>query len=229
MTTRSGTDALLPRSATLQSMVEIVPAILPKSFEGLTHGLARLSGVAPLIQIDLVEVNVLAEQETIPMWEEFDFEADIMLPDPQQEVRHCIDLGFSKIVVHAEALGAKEALTMLQETREGTFATMVGVALQSADSPEALTEFDGLFDYVQVMGIERIGSQGQPFDQRSITLIKELRAKFPELVIQVDGAVAPHVRELVAAGANRLVIGSAIMQAENPREVYKALYLEANR
>ena len=210
-------------------MVEIVPAILPKSFEGLTHGLARLSGVAPLIQIDLVEVNVLAEQETIPMWEEFDFEADIMLPDPQQEVRHCIDLGFSKIVVHAEALGAKEALTMLQETREGTFATMVGVALQSADSPEALTEFDGLFDYVQVMGIERIGSQGQPFDQRSITLIKELRAKFPELVIQVDGAVAPHVRELVAAGANRLVIGSAIMQAENPREVYKALYLEANR
>jgi len=210
-------------------MVEIVPAILPKSFEELSRGLKRLSGIAPLIQIDLVEKNVLAGQETIPMWEEFDFEADIMLPNPQQEVRHCIDLGFSKIVVHADALGAREALTMLQETREGTFATRVGVALQSTDSPEALTEFEGLFDYVQVMGIERIGSQGQPFDQRSITLIKELRAQFPELVIQVDGAVAPNVREFVAAGANRLVVGSAIMSAENPREVYKALYLEANR
>src|SRR3990167_561047 len=80
-------------------MVEIVPAILTKSFEELSRGLKRLSGIAPLIQIDLVEKNVLAGQETIPMWEEFDFEADIMLPNLQQEVRHCIDLGFSKIVV----------------------------------------------------------------------------------------------------------------------------------
>lgn len=209
-------------------MVEIVPAILPKSFEELEQGLARLSGVAPLIQIDLVGENVLSGQETIPLWEEFDFEADSMLPNPVAEVRYCIDLGFSRIVVHADALGAKEAMTMLQETREGDFAIQVGVALQSADSPEELTEFVGLFDYVQVMGIAHIGSQGQPFDPRAIALIKELRVQFPELIIQVDGAVAPHVRELVAAGANRLVIGSAIMRAENPREVYKALYTEAN-
>lgn len=209
-------------------MIAIIPAILPKSFEELAEGLARLSGVAPLIQIDLVGKNVLAGQETIPMWEEFDFEADIMLPNPQQEVRHCIDLGFSKIVVHAGAPGAKEALTMLQETREGNFATQAGVALQSTDSPEMLLEFAGLYDYVQVMGIENIGSQGQPFDPRVVELVKNLRAQFPELVIQVDGAVTPHVRELVHAGANRLVVGSAIMLAESPQQIYKALYTEAN-
>jgi pentose-5-phosphate-3-epimerase len=80
------------------------------------------------------------------------------------------------------------------------------------------------------MGIDHIGRQGEPPDphHHELLLIAELRTKFPKLLIQVDGAVAPHVRELVQAGASRLVVGSAIVNADNPKEVYKALYTEAN-
>jgi pentose-5-phosphate-3-epimerase len=211
-------------------MVEIIPAVLPKSFEGLEHGLGRLHTVAPLVQIDLVGTNVLEGHYALPFWEEFDFECDIMLTNPAGEVQTCIDAGASRIVVHAEAITAKEALTMLQQMRGGEIPTVVGVALRSHDTPDALSPFDGLYDFVQVMGIDTIGKQGEPADPhgKELELIKALRAEYPELVIQVDGAAASHVQELVAAGANRLVIGSAIVNASNPEEAYKTLYTEAN-
>lgn len=214
----------------LSRQVEIIPAILPKSFEELEGVLARLRSVAPLVQVDLVGNNILAGHETYPFWEEFDIECDIMLLHPEQEVRTCIDVGASRIVVHAAAPGAREALQMLQDTREGDFAIKVGLALAAHDTLEVLREFENLYDYVQVMGIDHIGKQGEPPDphHRELELIKSLRKEYPDLVIQVDGAVAAHPRELVEAGANRLIIGSAIIKAEDPRDKIKSLYTEVN-
>jgi hypothetical protein len=63
------------------NMIEIIPAILPKSFAELEEGLSRLRGVVPFVQIDFVGKNVLSEQESIPLWEEFDFEADVCCPN----------------------------------------------------------------------------------------------------------------------------------------------------
>lgn len=232
-------------------MVELIPAVLPKSFAELGQSLEFLRGVAPRVQVDLVGVNILAGQSAMPLWKEFDFEFDIMLPDPRAVVQDCIDMGASSMVVHVTAtetatLGVakgREALQMLQDKRggdpdrpndqghPGVFPIEVGVALRSHDTPEALEDFKNLYDYVQVMGIDHEGRQGEPPDphHKEIELVRALRAKFPNLMIQVDGAVAPHVRELVAAGANRLVVGSALTQAPNPNAVYKALYTEANR
>jgi pentose-5-phosphate-3-epimerase len=211
-------------------MIEIIPAVLPKSFEGLEAGLARLHGVAPLVQIDLVQTNVLEGQESIPFWEEFDFEADVMLPNPSSVVGGCIQAGASRIVVHASAKDAREALQLLQDTREGDFAVAVGIALAAHDMPEALKPFDGLYDYVQVMGIDHIGKQGEPPDphHHEVMLIAQLRSLYPNLIIQVDGAAAAHVAELVKAGANRLVVGSAILTADNPLEEFQRLYNVAN-
>ena len=226
-------------------MVELIPAVLPKSFAELTqvlgrlHGLPAQAGVSPIVQVDLVGTNVLAGQYAMPLWEEFDFEFDIMLHDPRGVVEQCIDLGASRVVVHAEAQSAKETVAFLQPMRGGEFPVEVGVALRAHDVLDALEPFGplrqladgGLYDYVQVMGIDHIGQQGEPPDPhgKEIELIRALREQFPDLVIQVDGAVAPHVRELVAAGANRLVVGSVLTQANNPKIVYKALYTEANR
>lgn len=209
-------------------MIDIIPAVLPKSFKELEQGLERLQGVAPLVQIDLVGTNVLAGREAPPLWEEFDFEFDIMLPQPEAEVARCIELGASRVVVHASVATAGEALQFLQPYRSGDYAVAVGVALSSTAAPDELKRFEGLYDYVQVMGIERVGSQGQPFDARVLDTIKNLRASYPNLVIQVDGAAATHPQELVEAGASRLVVGSAVINAPNPKEALKALYNKAN-
>ncbi len=211
-------------------MIEIIPALLPKSYDELEEGLARLRGVAPLVQVDLVGTNILAGKESIPFWDEFDFEADIMLPHPSSEIEAVLISGPSRVVVHANAQDARDALLMLQDTRQGSFPIEVGVALASHDTPEALAPLEGLFDYVQVMGIDHIGVQGEPADphHKEIELIKALRAAHPTLTIQVDGAAGAHPRELVLAGANRLIVGSRIMSANNPAKELKAVYTEAS-
>ncbi|MBP9711315.1 MAG: hypothetical protein KBD50_03620 [Candidatus Pacebacteria bacterium] len=209
-------------------MTEIIPAILPKSYRGLEEGLVRLQHVAPLVQIDLVDTNVLAGREAPPLWEEFDFEFDIMLPNPAAEVEGCVALGASRIIVHAHTGSALEAVQFLQQYRNGDFPILVGIALSSTGKPEELKPFEGLYDYVQVMGIAHIGKQGEPFDSRVLETIKTLRAAYPELVIQVDGAAATHPKELVEAGANRLVVGSAIINADNPKEMVQSIYSKAN-
>ena len=211
-------------------MIEIIPAVLPKSLEELERELGKLVGVARSVQIDLAEKNILARQNEMPHWQEFDFEFDLMLEHPEREVEQCIALGASRIVVHAQNVGAREALEALQGSRDGEFAIATGLALQSHDSPEAMEPFMGLYDFVQVMGIDHIGKQGEPPDPhgKAVELVQRLRNIYPTLQIQVDGAVAPKIKEYVAAGATRLVVGSAILTAEDPRAVYNALYTEAN-
>jgi hypothetical protein len=84
-------------------MIEIIPAILPKNWSELERGLEMLQGVAPLVQIDLVGTNVLLGKYSLPLWEEFDFECDIMLKDPAAEVQSCIDVGAARILKYCSS------------------------------------------------------------------------------------------------------------------------------
>ncbi|MBY0294404.1 hypothetical protein K2Q08_03695 [Patescibacteria group bacterium] len=208
--------------------IQIIPAVLPKSLEELETALAKLRGVAPLVQVDLVGENVLEGEIIMPLWESFDFEFDIMLKDPEAHVEQCVELGASRIVVHAEATHAKQALERLQHLRGGSYAVEVGIALRAHDEPDALAPFEGLFDYVQVMGIELIGQQGQPPDPHhgEIKLLKALRALYPSMPLQCDGAVAAHPKEIAEAGATRLVIGSAIVNAEDAAQALEQFQRE---
>jgi pentose-5-phosphate-3-epimerase len=217
-------------------MVEIIPAVLPKSYEELETGLRHLHGVSKIVQVDLVGENILKGHEAMPLWQEFDFECDIMVPKPGEEVQPCIDIGARRLVIHPDSaakdaaywVSAEAAIQAAQLHRGGDYGVLLGIALANSDSVGALSKYTNLYDFVQVMGIDHIGSQGQPFDPQALTLISALRAAHPQLSIQVDGGAAEHVKELVQAGANRIVIGSAIMQAADPKAAYKALYTEAN-
>jgi ribulose-phosphate 3-epimerase len=80
------------------------------------------------------------------------------------------------------------------------------------------------FDYVELMGIDEIGRQGQPFDERVLQRIRDIKAKYPDLEVSIDGSVnedtLPRLKE---AGADRFVVGSAILNAENPEAMHKKL------
>ncbi|HVY72510.1 MAG TPA: hypothetical protein VG984_00435 [Candidatus Paceibacterota bacterium] len=211
-------------------MIDIIPAVLEHSVDDLRVALERLRGASATVQIDMVGSDFLKNEESLPLWDEFDFEFDLMLPHPEQHVEHCIELGASRIIVHARDKGAHEALLLLQHLRGGSFATEVGIALAVDETPRALDAFEGLYDYVQVMGIAHEGSQGQTFDERALALVQHIHALHPAYIIQVDGGLRTrHVRALVDVGASRLVAGSAILNADNPRAAYEALVKEANQ
>ncbi len=66
------------------------------------------------------------------------------------------------------------------------------------------------------MGIDKIGFQGQPFDERVLEQVKNIREKFPEKIISVDGSVNEEtISELSDVGVNHFVMGSAFFENEN--------------
>lgn len=229
-------------------MTEVIPAIMPDTLSDLKAGMEKVAGLAPLVQIDLMDgkfvsektwpyerttpdrdfQKILKEEHGFPYWEELEFEADLMVANPEEVWRDWVKAGASRIILHIESTDNFRAL--LDEIKKGMvgpdsfFYSQIGVAINITTPNEELYPFVSEIDFVQFMGIERIGFQGQPFDDRVLTKISELKTRYPSAVVSVDGGVnlnsAP---KLIAAGAERLVVGSAIMRADDPQTVISEL------
>ncbi|KAM5531786.1 hypothetical protein V8D89_014556 [Ganoderma adspersum] len=68
------------------------------------------------------------------------------------------------------------------------------------------------------------GRGGQKFLDRCVPKVAELRARFPDKDIEVDGGVGPKTIDVCAdAGSNVIVAGTAIFNAEEPEKVIAVL------
>lgn len=218
-------------------MKEIIPAILPKNFEDLKSKIGQMRGLVPLVQVDLCDGifvpavtwpfrdqdarsadEILNEREGMPYWDEINFEFDLMVSDAVENLEKYIKLGARRLVFHMEAVGDAQEF---REFIEGMDMYVkenldIGVALNNDTDLEIIEPFIHDIDFVQLMGIKEIGKQGEPFDERVLERIEQLKAKHPDIVISVDGAVNEDSAErLLAAGADRLVIGSAIWESDD--------------
>ncbi|KAH6723452.1 hypothetical protein DL95DRAFT_389446 [Leptodontidium sp. 2 PMI_412] len=78
-------------------------------------------------------------------------------------------------------------------------------------------------DMVLVMTVHP-GFGGQKFMASELPKVTELRKRYPELNIEVDGGLGPGTIDQAAdAGANVIVAGSAVFGAKDPREVIAKL------
>lgn len=223
--------------------VEIIPAVLPQSFKELQALLAPLAGSVRQAQVDVVDgryakgkswpyrdrasFDKLVEQEHgLPFWDKIDFQFDLMVEDPAAELNNFISAGATQIILHARSHTTEQALQQMVDLRTnemGGYAVRAGLALGPQENPDVLLPFESQFDFVQVMGIDREGRQGEPLDKKAVYLVERLRKRYPHLPLQVDGGVTlENARELVAAGANRLVVGHAIVKADDPAAAYRA-------
>jgi len=224
--------------------IEIIPAILEQSLDEIAARLESIQGAARSVQIDVVDggyapnrtwpyaeksqqaefARIVAQDEGFPLWEDFDFEIDLMVAHPERVVLDWVEAGALRIIVHANSVGSLDALQKLSTFRGGDFGVAVGVALSCTDTSDTLEPFSGLYDFVQVMGVEKIGFQGRGFDARALTLLRALKEKYPGLQLQIDGGVGHnHLLDCVEAGAVRITSGSAIFGNDDPRRSLREL------
>lgn len=221
-------------------MIEIIPAVMPTSTTDLQSKLAQVAGHISIAQIDIMDgkfvkdvswpytedeeyfQGILNEDAGLPYWDQFDFEVDLMIVRPEEVIDDWITAGVRRIVVHQESTDNLEKI--LKDFRErfpkseqlDVFDCEIGIA-QNIDTPtESLFPFLDRVDFVQFMGIDVIGQQGNSFDEKVLEKIRALREHSPQTIISVDGGVSLDTApELVAAGVNRLVVGSAIFKSED--------------
>ena len=223
-------------------MIEIVPAILPEDIQEIREKLTELMEVVSYVQIDFCDgvyvksktwpfnhsddyvfEQIVSEEEGLPYWDRFNFEFDLMVKDASKSFDTFIKLGASRIIFHLEA---EENENEFLEFLEGIDLYIrdnveIGVAIKQSTLVSKLDPLIAHLDFVQLMGIKEIGKQGQEFDEGVLEQIRTLRAKYPELVISVDGGVDKStVSRLREAGVNRLVVGSDIWKANDiPNEI----------
>jgi len=153
-----------------------------------------------------------------------------MVSEPFVIGRRFARAGVGRVTMHREAFGsaerAAEALHSLKE--EGV--REVGIALKLDTPLSALNGCVEACDYVHLMSVADIGSQGEPFDDRVLSRVEELHAQYPSLMVAVDGGISEStVEDLVRAGANRLIVGHALVESPTPAKTYARMLERALR
>ncbi|KAJ7092618.1 ribulose-5-phosphate 3-epimerase [Mycena epipterygia] len=149
----------------------------------------------------------------------------MMVAEPAKWVNDIADAGGALYCFHLEA--TTEPLSVIKAIRARNM--KVGVAI-SPDTPStAITdEIANAADMLLVMTVYP-GRGGQKFLERCVPKVAELRARFPDKDIEVDGGVGPKTIDACAhAGSNVIVAGTAIFNAPNPEEVIASLKATVN-
>lgn len=233
-------------------MTDIIPAIMPDTYEDFLAKAKRVNGLVPIAQIDIMDgifvkskswpyteggtkkephFTALSRQdEGMPFWETLDYEIDLMIARPEQHIDDWLPLGASRLIFHVEAIedhdrfAKHDIFEVGARDVGGEKVVEVGLAINPATSLDVLLPYMGLIDFVQCMGIARIGYQGQAFDERVLSHINKLRTENPNIPISVDGGVNHETVLLLRhAGATRLVAGSAIFGARDVAEAIEGL------
>ena len=212
----------------------VVPAVLPPSKRELEEALARIALVLSVsrVQLDVVDgrfatpaswpytapaelQTMIAGAQMLPHIGRFEYEIDLMCLDVERAAGAWLKLGAARLTFHVESVtDLPRSLTSLRR-RYGGFVSF-GLALNVTTDPVLIESCLDEIQYVQFMGIERIGRQGQPFDRRVFERVRTFRERYPELPVQVDGGISlENARALIALGVSNLVVGSALLRADD--------------
>ncbi|MEI6842890.1 MAG: hypothetical protein WCK48_00045 [bacterium] len=218
-------------------MTIVVPAIIPKTREQTEEEISRVASFAHLIQIDIsdgmftpvktwpyngrdIDFFEKLKTEAIgwPRWEDVDFEIHLMVKNPEDVVRDWIYTGVSAIVAHIEATdNFQKVIDICKENL-----VTVGIAIKPSTDLSKLDKFVSQVDFIQCMGNDSLGKHGAALDLKVLNRISQLHGHYPNCIIGIDiGVTEETAKSLVKAGAKKLITGSAILDADNPEEVFE--------
>jgi ribulose-phosphate 3-epimerase len=204
----------------------IAPSVLLCDYTRLGEEIASLEGAgAKLLHLDVMDghfvpnftfgmtiVEAARRSTTLPL------DVHLMMEQPGRYVRQFREAGADVITVHEEVCRDQQELADLVAQIRGLGA-LAGVAI---NPPTPLVRIDQVAsdcDLILVMSVMP-GFGGQPFDTVALEKLAELRDR-PDVdaLLEVDGGVnAETIAECARAGADLLVVGSAISSGDDYRE-----------
>ena len=147
----------------------------------------------------------------------------LMVENPERHIPQVAAAGGDSVTFHLEV--CEDVPAMIALAREQGLC--VGVAFNPGTEVEDVVEAAADADLALCMSINP-GYSGQEFMPEALDRLRELRSGLPEDVfVQVDGGISQeNVRDAHVAGANLLVVGSAIFHREDLPRAYHRLVRE---
>ncbi len=211
-------------------MIQIAPSMLAADFLHLEKDVQLVNRYADLFHLDIMDGTFVPNisygfpvVEAIAKLAEKPLDAHLMIVNPEKYVDRCAKLGVSMLSFHLNA--TENPADVLDQIREAGMSP--GLAINPDIAVEELFPYLAKCDYLLLMSVFA-GFGGQKFIEDTYDRIARLKAEILRqgltCRIQIDGGVsAANAGRLVECGAEILVAGSAVFQAEDPAEVIAAM------
>ncbi|MCF6095836.1 ribulose-phosphate 3-epimerase [Thermovorax subterraneus] len=212
-------------------MIKVAPSILSADFSRLYDEVKKVEEAgADMLHIDVMDghfvpnitigppvISCLRKKSSLP------FDVHLMITNPERYVEDFIKSGADILTVHVES--TIHIHRLIQTIKEK--GALPAVALNPSTPLSAL---DYILEDVYMVLIMTVnpGFGGQTFIKGMLNKINKLKDKIVsknlDVLIQVDGGInEKNAREIVKAGADIIVAGSAIYNSQDPASVIRQL------
>jgi ribulose-phosphate 3-epimerase len=217
--------------------VRIAPSILSADFAVLGEEIRKVEEAgAHLIHVDVMDGHFVPNitigpqvVKSIRKATKLPLDLHLMITDPDKYIPAFVEAGASMLTVHAETVvHLDRTLNFIRSQNVG-----VGVSINPATPVPVVEHALGLADMLLIMTVNP-GFGGQRFIPYTVEKIRQARQVIENrdyrCVIEVDGGIdTGTMTEVIRAGAEVLVAGSAIFHAPDPaRKIKEMLEIAAS-
>lgn len=200
------------------------PSILTADFYNLSTDLDKIkeAGVK-FLHLDVMDGNFVPNISFGPkiisdLRKKYDFifDAHLMIDKPENMIEEFAKAGCDYITIHPEStIHLHRQIQLIK-----SLGKKAGISLNPSTPISILDYIIDDLDLILIMSVNP-GFGGQGFIPAIMNKIRQVREKIGnrDIILEVDGGVKlANVKEIIEAGANAVVAGSAIFDGQNPKD-----------
>ncbi|MGE5392560.1 MAG: hypothetical protein ACM3NH_02355 [Candidatus Saccharibacteria bacterium] len=216
-------------------MAQIVPAILTNDQSDFRHKYSMLFGLSHFfgkLHVDFADGEFVPAKTIRPAdlghflkTAPFELTAHMMTETPGFYLKEIKAAGFRSVIFHFESMDSLATEAFISGASQ--IGLSVGIAINPETPLPKAARYLRNLNLIQLMGVHP-GRQGRTFIPETVDRIREIKRLTKHAVVAVDGGITPtNARDCARAGADQIIVGSAILKANNPKLALELLTAEA--